>query len=289
MSGLKRRLTRGRAATDDEGTPQASAASEPVDATPDAQQGGASVPANGAVNPPAAEDPPTAVLPQSEEPTPAAPTEADRDLPAGVDPGELAAAPSSARRGRLRHRLRYLRGVRELLLRDIGGFYFEAQRAEGGVEPHQRLLDAKTARLTKLEEEMRDLEARLGEAHPETVLRVPGLGGTCPVCGELHGSDARYCSRCGNALGRRGARAATAGTVGPAPAPAGDESAKQTTASLWGRPKRPDPETGESASAPAAAADEATVADANEPSPEPVPHEPATDPGEAASTGSERT
>ena len=40
-----RRLTRGRAATDDEAAPQASAASEPVSATPDAQQGGSGVPA----------------------------------------------------------------------------------------------------------------------------------------------------------------------------------------------------------------------------------------------------
>jgi hypothetical protein len=290
MSGLMRRITRGRAATDDEGTPQATAASEPVDATPDAPQGGVSVPANGAVNPAAAEeDPPTAVLPQGEEPA-TTPTEADRDLPAGVDPGELAAAPSSARRGRLRHRLRYLRGVRELLLRDIGGFYFEAQRAEDGVEPHQRLLDAKIARLTKLDDETRDLEARLGEAHPETVLRVPGLGGTCPVCGELHGSDARYCSRCGTALGRRGTRAATGRTIGPAPAPAGDESAKQTTASLWGRPKRRDPETGESPSAPAA--DEPTMAEPAADAPtaaEAAADEPAAEPGEAAPTGSERT
>jgi hypothetical protein len=277
MSGLKRRLTRGRAATDDEGTPQASAASEPVDATSDAQQGGSGVPANGTA-PTAPDEPPTAVLPQgetSEQAATAAAPEADRDLPAGIDPGELAAVPSSARRSRLRHRLRYLRGVRELLLRDIGGFYYEAQRAEGGVEPHQRLLEAKTARLTRLDDEMRDLETRLDEAHPETVLRVPGVGGSCPVCGEVHGSDARYCSRCGTALGRRAATSASA--TGAAPAPATGES-KQTTASLWGRPKRPDP----------AAPNDATMATADEKPAGDEPAEPATATTEPAA-GSERS
>src|SRR4051812_45471386 len=173
MSGPKRRLTRGRAATDDEGTPQASAASEPVSATPDAQQGGGSVPANGTAAP-ARDEAATAVLPAAGET--AAGADVSRDLPAGVDPRELA-APTSARRGRLRHRLRYLLGARELLLRDIGGFYYEAHRAEGGVEPHQRLLEAKVSRLSKLDDEVRELQARLDEPRAETVLRVPGLGG----------------------------------------------------------------------------------------------------------------
>jgi hypothetical protein len=45
------------------------------------------------------------------------------DLPAGLDPDELAATPStSARRGKLRRRAAFLRAARELLLRDLGGF-----------------------------------------------------------------------------------------------------------------------------------------------------------------------
>ena len=52
-----------------------------------------------------------------------------RDLPAGVDPSEYADAPAaSAPRGKLRRRLRYLRRVRDLLLRDLGGFTFELHR-----------------------------------------------------------------------------------------------------------------------------------------------------------------
>jgi len=37
------------------------------------------------------------------------------------------------------------------------------------------------------------------------VLREPGIGGTCPRCGELHASEARFCSRCGLDLTARGA------------------------------------------------------------------------------------
>jgi hypothetical protein len=304
MSGLMRRLTRGRAATDDEGTPQATAASEPVSATTDAQQGGASLPANGSVE----EEPKTAVLAGGDGTKEDAATagrdgtkaaEVARDLPAGVDPAELAAAPTSAKRSRVRRRLRYLRAVREILLRDVGGFYYEAQRSEQGVDPHRRLLDAKTARLARLDEEVRDLESRLEESHPQTVLRQPGLGGTCPQCGELHSSDARFCSRCGTALGGRRARSTTStgATAAPVPAPSGaGEDAKATTASLWGRPKRPDPAASPDGATQAApdearvAPDEARVAsdEAHEEPAVPPAAEPAPAPDEPAPTGSER-
>jgi hypothetical protein len=126
-----------------------------------------------------------------------------RDLPAGVDPGDLAAAPAaSARRGKLRRRLRYLRQVRELLLRDLGGFTYEVHRTAGGTpqESHRRLSAAKASRISALDAEVGALEARLGEPHAEAVLREAGIGGTCPECGELHASDAHFCSRCGAPL-----------------------------------------------------------------------------------------
>jgi hypothetical protein len=65
MSGLMRRLTRARAATDDEAAPQAPAPSEPVDRANDAQQGGVGLPANdtaAAPQPVAPEEPKTQVL-----------------------------------------------------------------------------------------------------------------------------------------------------------------------------------------------------------------------------------
>jgi hypothetical protein len=266
MSGLMRRLNRGRATPDDEATQQA-AASETAGATTNAQPGESAVPAvaggDAVVAAGGSDEQATAVLSPGDAATaPAgdptsvdAATQADatevegsdsgRDLPAGVDPGELAAVPTTARRGRLRRRLRYLRAVREILMRDLGGFYYEAQRGEGGAEAHRRLLDAKAARLATVDAELRDLEARLHEARSGTVLRAPGIGGTCPHCGELHASDARFCSRCGNPLGARAAReraiahATAAPTTPPTPI-AADDGAKASTASLWGRPKRPD-------------------------------------------------
>ena len=126
-----------------------------------------------------------------------------RDLPAGLDPDELTSAPpGSARRGKLRRRLRYLRHVRELLLRDLGGFTYEVHRTAGGTpqEGHRPLAEAKANRIAALDSEVGAIEARLGEPHPETVLREIGIGGTCPECGELYASDARFCSRCGTPL-----------------------------------------------------------------------------------------
>jgi hypothetical protein len=188
--------------------------SEPAGApaeTPAEPGGGQSLPGAG--------DQPTQVLPATgdhaaAEPQPAAgaqpaPAAAEpqpivaRDLPAGIDPGELALAPvPSARRGKLRRRLRYLRRVRDLLLRDLGGFAYEVHRTLGGTphESQRRLAAAKAERIAALDVEVRGLESRLSEPHAESLLREPGIGGTCPECGELHASDARYCSRCGTPL-----------------------------------------------------------------------------------------
>jgi hypothetical protein len=247
MSGLIRRLNRGRAATDVEATPQDAAASQPADDATDAPQGGAAVPVTGDAAPTRLDVPATA------EAEAAGPEQLPGgDLPAGVDPAELAAAPdTSARRGRLRRRLRYLRATRELLLRDLGGLVHEALRSEAGLDGHRSLVEVKSRRLATLHLEVRELESRLGETHGQTVLRQPGIGGTCPNCGELHGSEARFCSRCGVPLTgpARGATAAVRGaqaggsTIAPAPA---DEGGRATTASLWGRPKRPsDPAPGD--------------------------------------------
>jgi hypothetical protein len=238
MSGLLRRLTRRRDATADETPESSESAAAPAD-TPAEAGGEQPVPASGEQptqliprtdDQPAVEAQPSDATsgPQpsgaAPEPQPsdaglpevvtgepvAVPGAAEppqpppvRDLPAGVDPGELEGAPApSARRGKLRRRLRYLRRVRELLLRDLGGFTYEIQRTAGGIvrESHRRLIETKTGRLAALDAEVRDLETRLDEPHVQAVLREPGVGGTCPVCGELHSSDAHYCSRCGEPL-----------------------------------------------------------------------------------------
>jgi hypothetical protein len=152
-----------------------------------------------------------------------------RDVPAGVDPAELEQAPASARRGRLRRRLRYLRSVREILLRDLGGLTYEIHRTASG-QSHERLQRGKAERIAALDAEVRALEARLCEPHPATTLREAGIGGTCPVCGELHARDAHFCSRCGAPLDAK-ARARHE--------PTGEESAPASA--LWAGPRDRNP------------------------------------------------
>jgi len=149
--------------------------------------------------PGAAEETRTEALPLSEpahgSAPSAAPSPADgKPLPAGVSPEDLERRKGAGRRGRLRRRARFLRRARELALRDLGGLVYEAHRRErdgGG------LVREKVQHLAMLDEELRGLEAELGTPRAETVVREPGVGGTCRRCGELHASDARFCSRCG--------------------------------------------------------------------------------------------
>jgi hypothetical protein len=182
MSRLFRRIRRPRAAAKDS-RPEPPAPSEPRDATATAESAGA--------------QPPLAAM---------------RDLPAGLEPEELRwPAPTTERRSRLRRRTRYLRRVRELLLRDLGGLVYEIHRAGGGHRVHQEaLVRGKAERIAALDGELFALEDRLGSPHPETVLREPGIGGTCPTCGELHSSHAKFCSACGRPLTGRAAALETA-------------------------------------------------------------------------------
>jgi hypothetical protein len=272
-----RRLTRGRAATDDESTPPASGGSDPVG---DAATSETTAPPATGEDARADSEAATIVVPPGTDAAEA--DSVDRDLPAGVDAAELAAAPAgSAHRGRLRRRLRYLRHARELLLRDLGGFYYEAHRAEGGAAAHGRLLEVKARRLAVLDAEVRELEERLAEEHPQAVLREPGIGGTCPHCGELHGSDARFCPRCGAPLGRRPAwpsdRPTGASSV-PTPTPAIAEQGRPTTASLWGRRRSP------AAAEPAPEATQQSAGESAGSGESPTEHEPPTG-TESAATG----
>jgi hypothetical protein len=190
MNGLLRRLTRRRAATADETPSGTSAASEPVDATVISLEEGA---------------------PLSEEERELQAREEElrkqrRDLPAGVDPTRLETPEAEgARRGAIRRRVRFLRRSRELLLRDLGGFYYELHRSGGAQHSgHRDILETKAGRLAPIDHELRELETRLGaDAAGRTVIREPGIGGTCPTCGELHASDAGWCWHCGTPLSDR--------------------------------------------------------------------------------------
>jgi hypothetical protein len=120
---------------------------------------------------------------------------ADSPGPAGDAPEP--SPPLGARaRGRARRRLRYLRPLRDLQLRDLGGLVFDLYRFG---EQREALVRGKLDAIIATDKEIATLEARLGVASPTRVLEVrqPGVGGACASCGAFHASDARFCSTCG--------------------------------------------------------------------------------------------
>ncbi len=157
----------------------------------------------------------TAVAPLPPAPDGGSPVPAHPALPAGVDAAELERRPSTRSRRGLRRRARFLRRARELMLRDLGGVVYESHRR--GPERAERLIAAKAERLEAVSAELRELDAELGVTREETVLRVPGIGGSCPACGELHPSEARFCAHCGEPLGVAPDRAAPAATASEQP------------------------------------------------------------------------
>jgi hypothetical protein len=132
-----------------------------------------------------------------------------------------------AERGRARRRLRYLRRLRELQLRDLAGFVLDLYRFG---EQRDRLVRQKLDRVIDTDKESHALEALLGEGQSGDArmyeIRLPGVGGTCPSCGDFHATAAHFCANCGINL----AAAAAAIRAGQAPpdvdagAGGGDES-----------------------------------------------------------------
>jgi hypothetical protein len=131
------------------------------------------------------------------------PTEVQPAVPAGAEPADPAAPPKPTfrNRGRLRRRMRFLRRVRELGYRDLGGLVFDQHRFN---RPSEDLVRAKVDALAAVDGELRALEEALRDRRDITELREPGIS-VCPRCGTLHGSDANFCPSCGLALS--GARA----------------------------------------------------------------------------------
>jgi ribosomal protein L40E len=192
-----------------------------------------------------------------DQPTAVAPSAGGQSsAPAGTEP-VAAARPGFRERSRLRRRLQYLRRVRELGFRDLGGLVFDQHRF---ARPDESLVQAKLTALAAVDGELRAIERALHEERPITELREVGVS-ACARCGALIGSDARFCSSCGADV--HGARdvapvvlsapatspattgdPATAGSPPTAsadrtasPAPAGGESS--------GRPTAPETPTGE--------------------------------------------
>ena len=173
------------------------------------------------------------------------------DGPAGLDPAEAAARPPAGRRGRLRRRLRYLRRARELMLRDLGGLVYEIHRTGGGDMPaHAGLMAGKIERLATLDAEAHALEAVLAAPREQVALFEPGVGGTCDACGELYGSDARFCSRCGTP---------TSGELQPLERAAAPSAASERAPTLAGPAPEPHPPMPEEPPEPAAPGAEAAT------------------------------
>jgi hypothetical protein len=100
----------------------------------------------------------------------------------------------------MRRRARYLRQLREVQLRDIGGFLLECSRF-GRQRPD--IIRAKVAGVAHTDAELRALERALSQNRLPSEIREPGLGGACQHCGAVYGSLDRYCASCGEPLGAR--------------------------------------------------------------------------------------
>jgi hypothetical protein len=114
-----------------------------------------------------------------------------------VDPKPVGAAASPRERSRIRRRLRYLRKLRELQLHDLGGFLLEQARI-GRENP--QVVQTKLDSAVETDRELRALQGALEERRGLREVREPGIGGSCPACGTVHGSGDRYCSWCGQKL-----------------------------------------------------------------------------------------
>jgi hypothetical protein len=193
-----------------------------------------------------------------------APREDGQRLPAGIAPEDLERRGMTGRRSRLRRRARFLRRARELALRDLGGLVYEARRRkqDGG-----KLVEEKVARLGAIDSELNGIEATLGMPRGETVIREPGVGGTCARCGELHGSDARFCSHCGANLEEAVAEAAEKARAEEA---ARAEAAKAEAEKL-------EAERAEAAKAEAASKESSDGTGNGRPEPKAAPEEPTTE------------
>jgi hypothetical protein len=107
-------------------------------------------------------------------------------------------SPRFVERARMRRRARYLRALKEIQLRDIGGFALELYRFS---ELRPELMAAKLRGASVTDTELRALEHGLDERSTIRELREAGIGGACEHCGAVHGSSDRYCATCGEPLG----------------------------------------------------------------------------------------
>jgi len=170
-------------------------------------------------------------IPYDHSTPPAAKPEDDRKSKPEDDrkskPDSNGRATSFLERVPLRRRLRFLRRARELAIRDLGGFVYEAHH-QG--QPRPELLSEKLAALDALDGECQKLGQALDEREEVRVLREPGIS-ACVHCSTIYGSEARFCPGCGvptratHASGTN--QHATGGGVPGTLRPSGNEAAER--------------------------------------------------------------
>jgi len=148
---------------------------------------------------------------------PPPPAHADAPPPAPgptsrVEPDARAQTLGFRERGRLRRRVLYLRRLRVVQLRDLGGFVLELHRF--GIS-RADLVAVKVAEAAATDDELRALESVLSEERPLREIREAGIGGMCGQCGAVHGSVDRFCAACGTRLATH--VSASSGSVGSSP------------------------------------------------------------------------
>jgi hypothetical protein len=208
------------------------------------------------------------------------PQHADPAADAPVDSASPPSPPGFGARGRVRRRVRFLRKARELAYRDLGGLVYNLHRFG---QRNDSLVLAKLATLSRIDAELRALEAALSERQPITVLREAGIT-ACPRCAAIHSGEDRFCPNCGLPMSRRsdlpiaGAPAAASPTPPGAPLTPGASAAGP--AGTPGVPAAPSV-AGFGAASPAPAPP-AAPAPPSEPSrATPLPPTPATSPARA--------
>ena len=137
--------------------------------------------------------------------------------PDATDEPTPSGPPSFGARGRVRRRARYLRKARELAYRDLGGLVFSLHHFG---QRNDTLVLAKLATLSRIDAELRALEASLSERQPLTVLREAGIT-ACPRCAAIHSGEDRFCPNCGLPMSRKSDLpiAGAAESVAPAGSP----------------------------------------------------------------------
>jgi hypothetical protein len=144
------------------------------------------------------------------------------DRPPGRDRPPTPVKPGWRERAKFRRRLRYLRNVRELAMRDLGGLVFDMYRFGS---KRQDLVREKLDLMFAADNELYTLETTLDDHQRLRELRIPGVRGSCPECGTLNSTDARFCSNCAEPLrtSLRPGQEQAAPEAAPAPAQAIEE------------------------------------------------------------------